>query len=219
MRRLIALGVVALVVAALVVAQLVLPGVAAQLLRDRLSRSGQVLSVEVDAFPAIQLLWHHADKVVIRMGRYRQRTPANLPATLGQVANVGTLNASAQEFDDGLLRLHNASLVKRGNTLNESATVTEADLRSALPILSSVTPVASAGGSLTLRGTASLFGVAVTADATVAAQNGNLVVSPNLPFGGLATITLFSDPGISVDSVSASPVSGGFSVRGTATLH
>ena len=47
-----------------------LPGIAAQRLRDRLSRSGRVLEVKVEAFPAIELLWHQADRVVVRMASY-----------------------------------------------------------------------------------------------------------------------------------------------------
>jgi hypothetical protein len=218
MRRLAALGVAALIIVLIVVAQLVLPGIAAQRLRDQLARSGQVLSVQVQAFPAIELLWHHADKVVVRLGRYRPRT-GNLPSTLDQTGDVGTLDASAQEVDYGLLTLHNATLAKRGDELRGSATVTDADLRSALPILSSVTPVASAGGRLTLRGTASLFGLTASVDATVSAQNGKLVVAPDVPLGGFATLTVFSAPHVSVQSVSASPTTGGFIVRGTAILH
>ncbi|MBV9535447.1 MAG: hypothetical protein JO321_08570, partial [Solirubrobacterales bacterium] len=64
-------------------AQLVLPGVAAQQLRDRLARSGQVLEVKVEAFPAIELLWHQADRVVVRLGRYRA-TPGHLGSDLAQ---------------------------------------------------------------------------------------------------------------------------------------
>jgi hypothetical protein len=221
MRRLAALGVgvfVSVVLVAGLVAQLVLPGIAAQNLRDRLARSGQVLDVQVDAFPAIELLWHHADKVVVRLGRYRPQ-PGKLGGALNQTGDVGTLDASAREVDYGLLTLYDATLTKRGDQLRGTATVTEADLRSALPILTSVTPVASADGRLTLRGTASLFGLTASADATVSAENGRLVVVPDVPFGGLATVTLFSDPQVSVQSVSASPAPRGFSVLGTATLH
>ncbi len=217
MRRLIALGAVVVVVAVLVVAQLVLPGIAAQRLRDRLARSGRVLSVQVSAFPAIELLWHHADKVVIRMADYRQSPPAKLGSTLAQASDVGTLDASAQEFDDGLLRLHDARLMKEGGQLIVVARVADADLHSVLPIVSSVTPVASNSGLLTLRGTSSLLGL--SADFTVSAQNGDLVVAPDIPFGGLATITLFHDPRIRVESVNAAAVPGGFSVQGTAALR
>lgn len=65
-----------------------LPGVAAQQLRDRLARSGQVLEVKVEAFPAIELLWHQADRVVVRLGRYRA-TPGHLGSDLAQAGDAG----------------------------------------------------------------------------------------------------------------------------------
>lgn len=206
------------VVALLVAAQLILPGIAAQRLRDRLSRSGQVLEVGVHAFPALQLLWHRADSVVIRMATYRA-TPSRLPDALAQAGDVDTLHASARLFQDGLLTLHDARLVKHGSGLTGSATVTEDDLGTALPILTSVTPIASGDGRLVLRGSATFLGLTATVDATVSAQNGKLVVTPDVPFGGLATITVFSDPRIRVTGVSATPVPGGFTVRGTAVLR
>jgi hypothetical protein len=219
MRRLGALAVAGLVVVVMVVAQLVLPRVAIQRLHDRLARSGRVLEVRISAFPAIELLWHRAGSVVVRMASYRAAAPANLPRTLDQAADVGSLRASAKMFQDGLLSLHDASLIKRGNQLTGTASVAESDLRSAVPFLTSLTPVASADGRLTLRGTATVLGISATVDATVSAQDGKLVVAPDVPFGGLATITLFSDPRISVQAVSATPVPGGFTVHGTALLR
>jgi len=72
MRRLIALAIVlGVIVLLLIVAQLVLPGIAAHRLRDRLSKSGQVIDIQVSAFPAIELLWHQADRVVVRLKSYR----------------------------------------------------------------------------------------------------------------------------------------------------
>lgn len=203
------LGAVLLVLLLLGVAQLVLPGIAEQRLRDQLSRSGRVLEVHVDAFPAIELLWHQADHVVIRMGSYSSSS-TSLEQKLSQVADVGSLDASAARVTTGLLTVRDARLRKRGSELSGQATVTEADLRAALPVLDSVTPLTSTGGQLTLRGTATLFGVTATVDATVRPDNGTLVVSPDVPFGGFATITLFASPHVLVQSVSASPVTGGF---------
>jgi hypothetical protein len=177
-----------------------------------------VLDVQVHAFPAITLLWHHADRVVIRMGRYRS-APGPLGSSLDQTADVGSLDASAGEVDAGLLTLREAVLRKRGDTLSGRGVVTEADLRASLPILQSLTPVASSGGQLTLRGTASLFGVTATVDATVKIQDGALVVVPDVPFGGLATIKVFSNPHVAVQSVSAAPAPGGFSVTAVGHLH
>jgi len=217
-RRVAAVTLVGVVVVGLVVAQLVLPGLAAQTLRDRLARSGQVLDVSVHAFPAIKLLWHHADRVVVALGRYRSSS-SGLGDMLDQTSDVGSLDASVGELDTGLLTLRHATLRKRGSRLTGSAEVTEADLRGALPILQSVTPVASGPGQLTLQGTATLFGVTATVDATVRAQDGSLVVAPNVPFGALATIGVFSNPHVAVQSVGASPTAGGFSVTATGSLH
>jgi hypothetical protein len=218
MRRLTALGVVAVAVLVLGVGQLVLPGIAEQRLRDRLERSGQVLSVHVSAFPAIELLWHQADSVSIRLGRYRSN-PGHLSSLLSQAGNVGSLTASASELDTGLLTLRDATLKKHGSELVGTAGVTEADLRTALPVLRSVTPVASGDGRLTVQGTATLFGVTASIDAMVAARDGALVVTPDVPFGALATITVFSNPKIEVQSISAARTPTGFAVRATARLR
>jgi LmeA-like phospholipid-binding len=218
MRRIGLLWAAGAIVLILVVAQLVLPGIAAQRLRDRLNHSGKVISVSVSAFPAIELLWHQADTVKIHLAQYRSGT-GNLGSQLSQAADVGTLDATADELTAGLLTLRDATLSKRGNTLTGSARVTESDLRASIPILQSVTPLTSGGGQLTLRGTASVLGFSGTVDATVAAQDGKLVVSPDLPFGGLATITVFSNPHVAVQGISAAPTTGGFRVSGTAQLQ
>jgi hypothetical protein len=217
MRRIIAIATAGVVILVLVVAQLVLPGVAADRLRDRLSRSGNVIFVEVHAFPAIKLLWNHADRIVVRMGRY-QSTASTVADLLSQTSTVGSLDASAQEFTSGLLTVRNAALRKRGNQLVGTALVTESDLRRAIPILQSVVPVQSSDGRLTLRGTASLFGVTATVDATVSASDGKLIVSPDVPFGGFATLTVFSNPHVEVQSVGATPAPGGFRVTATGQL-
>src|SRR2546430_741937 len=107
MRRMIALATAGVVLLLLVlIAQLVLPGIAAREIRDRLSRRGRVLSVEVKAFPAIELLWHHADKVVVKLGRYRANA-SQLGKDLADTADIGTLDATAAEIDAGLLTLRN----------------------------------------------------------------------------------------------------------------
>jgi hypothetical protein len=211
MRRMIAIGVAVAVVLLLVVAQLVLPGIAANQLRDRLSPHGRVLDVQVSAFPALELLGGQADKVVIRMASYRSST-GQLSSLLDEASNVGTLDASAGVVQTGLLTLRNARLVKQGNELIGTATVTESDLRAAVPFLDNVQPVASGNGALTLRGTATLFGLTASADATVAARDGQIIVAPDIPFGGLATITLFDDPHVTVQSITAAPAPGGFTV-------
>ena len=211
MRRLAAILAAAVVVAILGLAQLILPGVAAQRLRDQLGRHGRVLDVEVSAFPAIELLWHQADHVVIRMTSYRS-TGADLSRSLGQVRDADAIDASASTVTAGLLTLHDATLTKRGDRLSGTARVSESDLRTAVPFLDSVQPIASSGGQLVLRGQASLFGVSAVVDATVTTSGGVLDVTPDVPLGGLATVQLFANPHLAVTSVSAAPAADGFSV-------
>jgi LmeA-like phospholipid-binding len=216
-RRIAVLTAAGLVLLVLVVAQLLLPGIAAQELRNDLAQSGTVLEVKVSAFPAIELLWHKADSVVVRMGRYKSGV-SHLGDTLGRAVDAGSLDASAQELVVGPLTLRNATLRKRGSELTGSATVTESDLRSAVFFLDHVEPIASGNGQLTLRGTASFLGLHAAVDATVAAQNGDLVVAPDVPLGGIATLTLFANPNVKVQSVSASSVPGGFRVSAHGTV-
>ncbi len=218
MRRIAALASAGIVILLLVVAQLVLPGIAAQRIRDQLAKSGTVLEVKVSAFPAVELLWHQADKVVVRMANYRSGS-GKLGSTLDQSSDVGTLDASAARLTTGLLTVHNAVLYKRGNVLTGSAEVLESDLRSAVPFLQSVTPIASSGGQLTLQGTATVFGVTATIPASVGIQNGALLVQPDVPFGGLATITIFKDPHVEVQSLNATATATGFSVSARGRLR
>lgn len=218
MKRLALLGAALGLLVVLAVAQLVLPGIAAQRLRDRLAGQGTVLSVKVSAFPAIELLWHHADHVVVRMASYRSSV-GPLGSTLAGAGDAGTIDASATELETGLLTLRDATLTKRGNELTGTALVTEADLRTGVPFLDNVQPVASGDGRLTLRGTASLLGLSATVDATVAAVGGHLVVQPDVPFGAVATVTVFSNPHVNVQGVAASPAPGGFSLLARATLQ
>lgn len=217
LRRVLLFG-AALVVLVLVIAQLILPGIATQDLRDRLAKSGRVLQVEIHAFPAIELLWNDADRVVVRMDTYSS-VPGHLGSLLDQAGGVGTLDASANRLQAGPLILHQASLRKRGDTLTGTATVSNTDVQAALPILSSVSLVSSAGGQLTLQATASAFGFAASLQLVVSAQDGKLVAAPNVPFGGLATITLFSNPHLVVQALSGSPVPGGFTVTATGRVQ
>lgn len=221
MRRITALvSAVVLVLVLLVVAQLVLPGIAAQRIRDQLSKSGRVLDVEVSAFPAIELLWHHADSVKVRMASYHSSNQ-HLSGLLSQSSDTDSLDASTALLRDGLLTLHNASLHKRGDRLSGSAEVAESDLTHAIPVIQSVTPIASSGGTLTLRGTANLpFVGPFTVPFSVQAQRGALFAAPDVPLvGGLATIQLFADPHVYVETLSASATGGGFTVSATGHLH
>lgn len=216
MRRLIALSVLGgVIILLLVLAQVILPGIAAQQLRDRLSHSGKVVSVQVSAFPAIELLWHRADHVVIRMATYHSN-PGHLSGLLDESSDAGSLDASTRELDTGLVTLRDASLHKRGQQLTGTAAVTQADLRSALGgAVQGLQPVASGDGQLTLQGTV----LGVTAQATLRAQDGKLVIQPDVPLLNLVTLTVFSDPHIDVQAVGAAAAQDRFALSAQARLR
>jgi LmeA-like phospholipid-binding len=210
MRR-IAAAAVLVVLAGLVAAQLLLPGIAENRLRDRLARDGHVDSVDVSAFPAIKLLWGHADRVTVRMANVRTGT-GRLGHLLASTGDAGRVDATARELDVLSLRLRDAKLSKRDGRLEGEATVTDADLRAALPAGFDVRPVASGNGQLVLRGSVTLFGATVTANAVLLAQDGKLKIAPDVPFGGFAALTVFSDPHVRVEGVGAQATPNGFLV-------
>src|SRR5271167_3644190 len=67
-RRRLALLLVGGVVLALALAQVFLPRIAASRISSRLGRYGRVESVSVKAWPAVELLWGHADSATVRAG-------------------------------------------------------------------------------------------------------------------------------------------------------
>ena len=202
----------------LVVAQLALPRIAEHRLRDRLKHDGTVERVEIHAFPAIELLWHHADRVVVRMGR-GQGGPGHLADRLAESRNTEELDARVGELRVLTLRLHDARLTKHDDELRGQATVRDADLRAALPPGFDVRPVASGGGALVFEGTAELFGRRFSGQAVVGARDGRLLLVPNIPFGGFLSLTLFSDPRIEVLGVGARRDPSGFTLTARARLR
>jgi hypothetical protein len=212
----ISVGVACLVV--LVGGQLVVPPIATTVLRHRLAKDGRVISAHLSAFPWVQLLWQHADKVTARMADY-SAAPQQLTKMLHEAEGVGAFDISIGVVHTGLLTLHDVSFSKHGDEMVGAAQLDLRDLQSALPIVRSLTPVRDSGGQLVLRGTASVLGVSAAVDVVVAARDGKLVVAPSGLFGALATVTLYDDPQIRVQSVSATAVPGGlrFVARGQVT--
>jgi hypothetical protein len=213
------LGLIAAIVVVLVAAQLVLPGIAASRIRDRLARDGTVQSVHVRAFPAIKLLWGRADSVTVRIASLRADTTrtGDLLARSGQTRD---LDVAIGTLTEGPLVLRNVSVRKRGSGVTGEAGVAESDLQAALPPGFDVQPVASGGGRLLLRAQASLLGLGVAVDALLSARDGALVIQPvNVPFGALATLTVFADPRVAVEGVGARAQAGGFALTAQARLR
>ena len=117
------------------------------------------------------------------------------------------------------LRFRDLTLRKRGDGLAGTATVTDADLRAALPSGFEVRPVAAGGGALVFEGTAELFGRRFSGQAVVAARDGKVVLAPNVLFGGFLSLTIFADPRIEVVSVGARERPDGFVLTARARLR
>jgi hypothetical protein len=207
----IALGTAGGVLVVLGVAQLVLPSIAAKIARDQLAKYGAVKSVSVHAFPAIELLWGHAQSATVRAGDLRMGV-SQFDGLLPRMRGIERIDTHADSFQLGPLKLHDVRSEKRGDELSVSGTLMQSDLQRALPAGVQVQLVQGTGGAVEVRVSGSLFGVGASVSALLGAQDGKLVAEPRgFPFAGLARITLFSDTHLYVQAVSLSsqPGAGG----------
>lgn len=227
--------VVVVLVAVLIAAQLTLPGIAASRLRDSLQKHGVVESVSVSAFPAVMLLWHHADTVTVRMRTYHDVSRSGhggsgggdpptdqerLADFLASTGDTDSLDARVGFLRVGRLSLESVVLIKHGDQLTASAHASDADIRRALPGSLRLRAFAAGGGELFFTGAASLLGRHAQVRMRLLARNGALVIQPDLgPFlPSVLSITVFKDPRVAVESVSARPVVGGFDLSARARL-
>jgi FHA domain len=206
-RRGVVLAVVTLA-AALVfgVAQLVLPGVAEQRLRSDLARFGAVRRVHIESVPAIKLLWHRADRVEVAIDSYRSGSSghSSLADFLSRTRDAGKLDVSVGVLQAQLVTLHEVRLHKQGNVLIGQARLTQHDLSAALPAFVDLRPVSASENGIVAQVSASVLGRRVGVRIAVLADSGRVVVRPEgLPFGSLATITVFDDPRVYVESLGA----------------
>lgn len=194
----------------LVVAQLVLPRLAAKVLRDRVARYGQVHSASVSALPAIELLWGSAQSASVSAGQLAI-TPSELVHVLMESRPVADLTVEAQAvklldpgFGAGAVTLTGAVLRKRGEEVDVRARLSSTALAAALPEGVHVSLLPGAGASPMVRASGQLFGFRASIEAAVEAAEGKVVLVPTGPLlAGLGRITLFSNPKLHVQSVSA----------------
>lgn len=212
-------GVVGALLVAMVALQLILPEVAEDRLRDRIERNGTVEEVRVESFPALGLLFGaKADATTIRM-RDGHAGPGRFADLLAGTADTEELDATVDGARILVLRLRRLTLRKRGRDIVGTATVSDADLRDALPGDFDVRPVASGDGALVFEGSASILGRRLRGQVVVAARNGKVLLAPNVLFGGFLSLTIFSDPRIEVLDVSARQRPGGFTLTARSRLR
>lgn len=205
------MALLAAIVVILVVAQLVLPGIASDRVREEVGRYGSVRTVNVHAAPAIALLWGDAQEITVTAGALRM-SPEQLVRLEQKLSGVDRARLGAATLElvlssvlAGEVPLDAVLLAKDGNSLRASATVSPSAVSATLPAGLHVEGISAgpAGPELAVSGEA--FGVRIAGRAIVRANEGRLIVEPaGLPFGGFAAVTIFSDPRIYVESVSAS---------------
>jgi hypothetical protein len=199
------LGAVALL-ALVGVGQLVLPGVAEDRLRSKLERYGLVRHLHIAATPAIKLLWHRADRVEVAMDSYHSEPGGHgsLADFLSSTRDAGKLDVSVGVLQSQLLTLHDVRLHKEGDVLLGSARLSQQDLSAALPAFIGLRPVSASAEGIVVQVSAEVFGQRVRAQVRVLADGGRVVVRPEgVPFASLATITVFHDSRVYVESLSA----------------
>lgn len=242
-RRLLAGG-LAVILCLLVAAQVALPRIATDGLRSRLGRHGEVLAVSVSAFPALELLWGHADSVTLTMRSYgsaptatpdaaalQQTDPTGsanqldpqmrLANLLASTASTNSLEARIEHFRSGRVSLNEVVLTKHGSQLEASGLLTSAALRAALPDLLTLVPLSSPRGELLFRAGADVLGVRASVAARLVAHKGAVVIQPDLVglFPSFFSITIFRDPRILVESVHSQAVKLGWQLTATARLQ
>jgi LmeA-like phospholipid-binding len=203
----IAAGLAGAIVLVLVLAQLFLPGLAANRISSRVGRYGSVESVTVKAWPAIELLWGHADSVTVR-AQNLEVSPAQTGKLLREARGVEKIELTASSAQEGPLRLSNVSFHKQGAALSAQAQISVADVKAALPEGFDVQLLSSSGGEVEVRATGGLFGVGASVDAVAHASGGRLVASPRGFLVGGLQLTVFSEPDVYVEAVGASAISG-----------
>jgi hypothetical protein len=203
----IAAGLAGAIALLLVLAQVFLPQIAASRVRSRVAEYGTVKSVSVKAWPAVELLWGHADSVRVAAGSLKM-SPAQTVKLLGEARGVSSMHLTAESVKEGPLQLQDASFQKHGDGLVGQASTTLADVREALGSGIELQLLSSHDGQVEVSASGGLFGVKASVDAVARAQEGKLVVHPlGFLLEGLQ-LTLLDDPRVYVEGVGASAVQG-----------
>ncbi len=203
----IVLGALAAIVGVLVLSQVLLPGIAAGRVREKVERYGTVKSVTVKAYPAVKLLWGDADEVRVRAGSL-STSPSQAAGMVGEARGTARVDGSVESLQEGPLRLTGVSFHKDGSRMMGEGTISEEDVRRALPAGVGVTLLASGEGAVEVSVSGQLFGLSASVDAVAKAENGELVAQPKAALLEGLKMTLFADPRVYVEGVEAREVTG-----------
>ena len=218
MPRRVAIAAAAAVVGLLVLAQLLLPRIAERRVREELSSVGTVTSVEVDSFPAVELLAGEIDAVRAELAS-GETSGGRIGDLVAKTEHVDSLRVTARSLAVSGLPVRDARLEKEGRAIRVEGTVERAELEARLPSGARLEGVESSGNGVTLDGSFTILGAELAGVARLEPRDGALVVAPqDVPFAGLATVTVFADPRLRVSSVAADPSGAALRMRAAAAL-
>jgi LmeA-like phospholipid-binding len=200
-------GVLGAIVLVLVLMQIFLPKIAASMITSKLRRYGRVQSVNVSAWPALELLWGDADSVSVRALSF-SASPAQAANLVWEGRGADRIDMTAASAKVGPLALTGVKFTKRADSLAAQALASEAAVAAALPSGVAVGLQGSEAGRVRVRAGGGLFGVSASFDAVAEPQQGRLVVRPLGLFAGFQ-LTLFSNPHVYVVGVAASALQDG----------
>ena len=218
-----ALGVAWALVAVAGLSELFLVGFAERRLTHSLEQTATAVSVRVAARPAVTLLAGSADDVVVRAGTMRARASGSGSGTrdladlLARTGATARLDARIRTLISRRLTLHDVHLVKAGNRLTASATVTNHAIRAALPRNVRLS-AAGRANAIALTATARVLGRQVNVRAIAAASGGRLAIAPKLHGLTVLTFTLFDDPRVRIDELRARATSDGYALEASGHL-
>jgi LmeA-like phospholipid-binding len=213
-----ALAAVAAVVVLLVLAQLLLPRYAERRVREELSSIGTVTSVEVESFPAVELLAGEIDAVRAELASGRT-SGGRIGDLIAKAEHIDSIRVTAPSLEVSGLPVGDARLEKDGSAIRVEGTVERSELESRLPSGARLQGVETSGDGVTLDGSFTLFGAELSGIARLEPRDGALVLAPqDVPFAGLATVTVFADPRLSVSSVAAEPSGSRLRMRAAAAI-
>jgi hypothetical protein len=166
--------------------------------------------VEVQAFPAVELLLGRADDVKVEIDRGESGT-GRLGDLVARTGKTDRLDARVGELTTHGLRLRDVVLRKRDDVLRGEATVLEDDLEAALPDEVTIKPPAEGSDGFALEGRVKALGVNVRARVNVTTRQGAIVLEPSSArLATFLSFSVFDDDRVPVDAIEARRARGGF---------
>jgi len=194
-----------------VLGQVLLPGIAADRIRDSLEAHATGVRVSVSADPGLELLLGHADTVTVHIDQlYPRQAHGRIHSLFARVGETDNLDASIREAFVGGLAIDDIHLTKHGSLLLGRATVTTVAIDAALPLHLRIADRNPNASTLLLSGRVDIFGHKLGGTASVKAERGQLVIAPANPLLAFLHATIFDDPHVQVETISARAVPGGY---------